>query len=154
MYFLSQNCQIHFMLQMEIIGKLLSFAGYSVSLLCCCCCCWPKYIFHPWLPEMASSHLPTICQLFAKHQIQNVQKTNIPLVFGIENNGERLWSEIFEKSNPSPPSAEMRGEAGKVLSQTDNTTILSSTIGKNTFKVQKTELGSNVQMLATEGGKT
>ena len=103
---------------------------------------------------MASSHLPTICQLFAKHQIQNVQKTNIPLVFGIENNGERLWSEIFEKSNPSPPSAEMRGEAGKVLSQTDNTTILSSTIGKNTFKVQKTELGSNVQMLATESGKT
>ena len=30
MYFLSQNCQIHFMLQMEIIGKLLSFAGWRL----------------------------------------------------------------------------------------------------------------------------
>ena len=52
---------------------------------------------------------------------QNLQKTNIPLLFGIENNGDRLWWKYLK--NPTLPLLQMRTERG----------------GGGTFELEKTE---------------
>ena len=149
MYFLSQNYQTHFWCKWKLLENFWVLFGLG------------KIYFPPFAPRNGLTL--TRWPLFAtdlqntksKMKKQNLQKTNIPLLFGIENNGDRLWWKIFEKSNPSPPSDEnWEGRRGNFWVGKDRiqlgrqnlpTTILWSTIGMGKKTIRHLRSDSQIQ---------